>query len=79
MFFTCVINRIGVRDIFFAGENIFSWILKHEQKGEGQYMGRRLRSINYYVQNRLQGYTVQHRDYNEHFIIMINGAEHLKL
>ena len=42
--------------------------------GEEKNKGRGLRSTNYYVSNKLQGYVVQYRDYNQYFIITINGV-----
>ena len=29
---------------------------------------------NYYVQNKLQGYIIQHREYSQHSIMIINVA-----
>ena len=39
---------------------------------EGRGRGKGLREINDYVENNLQGYIVQHREYSQYFIIIIN-------
>ena len=39
----------------------------------GGKTGMGLRGTNYHVQNKLQGYIVQHREYSQYFIITING------
>ena len=47
------------------------------EKREGggiSYGDRRLRSTNYYLQNKLQGHIVQHREYSQYFIKAINGV-----
>ena len=47
------------------------------QWGEGRdrdQAGRRFRGTNYYVCNKLQGYTVCPREYSQYFIITINGV-----
>ena len=37
-------------------------VTNKEWEGEGQYRDSRLRDMNYYVQNKLQGYSVQYRE-----------------
>ena len=41
--------------------------------------GRGLRDTNYSVQNKLQGYVVQHGEYSQYFIVTINGVLPLKI
>ena len=43
-------------------------------RAKGQYRGRWLRDTNDYIQNKLQGYTVQHKEYSQYFIATINGV-----
>ena len=40
--------------------------------GRGTIGGGELRATRYYVQKKLQGYTVQHREYRQYFIVTIN-------
>ena len=40
--------------------------------GERQHRGRGLSGIKYCIKNNLQGYIVQHREYSQYFIIIIN-------
>ena len=44
-----------------------------KEKGEGQYRSRGLGSRHYWVNSKLQGYTVQQREYHKYFITM-NGV-----
>ena len=46
-------------------------------KGVGQYRDRGLKGTNYYIQNKLYRYIVQHREYSQYFIITINGVQTL--
>ena len=39
---------------------------------EGQNRGRGVRGTDYYVQNKLQGYIVQHGECSQYFIITVN-------
>ena len=50
-----------------------------EGRGKGQYRSRELRDINYYAQNKLQLYIIQHRENNQYSRIIINGAYALKI
>ena len=53
-----------------------------EGSREGQERGRGLRGTNYYTMykiNKLQGHTVQHREYSQYFIVTINGLKPLKI
>ena len=43
-------------------------------KQDGEPRGCELRSTDYYVSNKLQGYIVQHREYCQYFMIIINGV-----
>ena len=40
--------------------------------GEEQWRGKGLRGTNYHIENKLQGYIIQHWEYNQYFIITIN-------
>ena len=46
----------------------YQWV---EGSGERQYKGR---GFNYYVQNKLKGYIVQHKECSKYFRITINGV-----
>ena len=45
----------------------------------GLHRGRGLRGTNYYAQNKLQGYIVQHGEYSQYFIITLNGVLAIKI
>ena len=45
----------------------------------GRRKFRESRSARYQVQNKLQGYVVQHKEYNQYFIITVNEVKPLKI
>ena len=49
------------QDTFFLG-----WILENEQKGKREYRDTGIKRYNYYVQNKLQGYIIQLREYGQY-------------
>ena len=46
---------------------------------EGPSRGKGLRGTNSYAQNKLQGYTVQHRKYGLYFIITLDGISFIQI
>ena len=56
--------------------SVYQW---RKGRDESQCMSGKFRGIKYSVWNKLQGYIVQCGEYNQYFIININGVQPLKI
>ena len=60
-------------------KNILQMNLFTKQKQTHGHRKGESRGTHYHVQNKLQGYVVQHKEYNQYFIITENEVKPLKL